>query len=402
MPGRRGKSAPSQGRHTPNLPALLRTTVIALSVFVVLMAAMLMALAWLSDVRLAPGAVPGAQLYDLIRAVVAVGTLAGGTFAAVYAYRKQRIDEAASHRADAEQLSKRYQDAAAQLGHERAAVRLAGIYAIGRLADDWPENRQMCVDLLCAYLRMPYNPGRDSDDESVVRETVFEVMRARLTDPSRPDSWSDLSFDFSGGTYDTVPLTDCHFNKEVLFHDARFVGMDRWGEGKHRGWIGFKRSVFSNGMSLFQARVDGAIVNFDGARFLGGVLHLGGASFRRFNLFFRETEFVGGRIYLGGTEFTQRRTHSTLGHIWFDRATFDGTEFVCNEVKIEGQVELRMNDAKLLSGTLDLSGIELVRRIDDDDLPRVKIAPAYLADGVLTLPAEGSERVELTAGGEEP
>ena len=26
------------------------------------------------------------------------------------------------------------------------------------LADDWPENRQTCVDVLCAYLRLPYDP----------------------------------------------------------------------------------------------------------------------------------------------------------------------------------------------------------------------------------------------------
>ena len=26
------------------------------------------------------------------------------------------------------------------------------------LADDWEENRQTCVDVLCAYLRMPYAP----------------------------------------------------------------------------------------------------------------------------------------------------------------------------------------------------------------------------------------------------
>jgi hypothetical protein len=26
------------------------------------------------------------------------------------------------------------------------------------LADDWPENRQTCIDVLCAYLRLPYEP----------------------------------------------------------------------------------------------------------------------------------------------------------------------------------------------------------------------------------------------------
>jgi hypothetical protein len=32
------------------------------------------------------------------------------------------------------------------------------------LADDWPENRQTCVDVLCGYLRMPYEP--DPGDEA--------------------------------------------------------------------------------------------------------------------------------------------------------------------------------------------------------------------------------------------
>ena len=45
-----------------------------------------------------------------------------------------------------------------------AAVRLAGVYAMAGLADDWPENRQTCVDVLCGYLRMPYEP--DPGDEA--------------------------------------------------------------------------------------------------------------------------------------------------------------------------------------------------------------------------------------------
>jgi hypothetical protein len=33
------------------------------------------------------------------------------------------------------------------------------------LADDWPENQQTCVDVLCAYLRLPHDldPGEDGD-----------------------------------------------------------------------------------------------------------------------------------------------------------------------------------------------------------------------------------------------
>src|SRR5690242_1423524 len=50
-------------------------------------------------------------------------------------------------------LNERFATAAGQLGSDKPpAVRLAGVYALAGLADDWPENRQTCVDVLCAYL----------------------------------------------------------------------------------------------------------------------------------------------------------------------------------------------------------------------------------------------------------
>ena len=62
-------------------------------------------------------------------------------------------------------LNERFATAAEQLGSDKPpAVRLAGVYAMAGLADDWPENRQTCVDVLCAYLRMPYEP--DPGDEA--------------------------------------------------------------------------------------------------------------------------------------------------------------------------------------------------------------------------------------------
>src|ERR1039457_1109126 len=70
--------------------------------------------------------------------------------------------------------NERFATAADQLGSDKpAAVRLAGVYAMGGLADDWAANRQTCVDVLCAYLRMPYepDPGRDS---SVPEQLAFQ------------------------------------------------------------------------------------------------------------------------------------------------------------------------------------------------------------------------------------
>jgi len=89
---------------------------------------------------------------DAIKTTLAILTLTGAVLAGVYAYRKQRIAESDAHRADANQFADRYITAAGQLGHDKAAVRLAGVYALARLADDWDEQRQVCIDVLCACL----------------------------------------------------------------------------------------------------------------------------------------------------------------------------------------------------------------------------------------------------------
>ncbi|MEV7297696.1 hypothetical protein AB0N79_39785 [Streptomyces microflavus] len=119
---------------------------------------------------------------------VTVLTLIGAVLAALYAYRKQLLAEGTSHRADSTQLTERYTKAAEQLGHEQAAVRPAGVYAIARLADDWPEQRQVCVDVLCAQLRMTHEtdttaPGyRHGEHE--VRLTIISSIRNHPQDPT--------------------------------------------------------------------------------------------------------------------------------------------------------------------------------------------------------------------------
>ena len=66
-------------------------------------------------------------------------------------------------------LNERFATAAGQLGSDKPPeVRLAGVYAMAGLADDWPENRQTCVDVLCGYLRMPYEPD-PGDPSSLIR-----------------------------------------------------------------------------------------------------------------------------------------------------------------------------------------------------------------------------------------
>jgi hypothetical protein len=45
-------------------------------------------------------------------------------------------------------------------GSDKAPVRLAGLYALERLAQNNEYQRQTIVNVVCAYLRMPYQPPR--------------------------------------------------------------------------------------------------------------------------------------------------------------------------------------------------------------------------------------------------
>ncbi|OPG09284.1 hypothetical protein [Microbispora sp. GKU 823] len=106
-----------------------------------------------------------AEFLDTLKIVLAVVGGIGGVVALVVAYRKQRITEEENHRAretarreDIKLYVDRFDKASGKLGDASAAVRLAAVHALAALADDWAGGRQMCIDVLCAYLRMPPDP----------------------------------------------------------------------------------------------------------------------------------------------------------------------------------------------------------------------------------------------------
>ncbi len=78
--------------------------------------------------------------------------------------------------AQADLLNKRYQEGAAMLGSEVRAVRLAGIYALRRLAEDHPREYYTAVmSLLCAWVR---HPGKEGAEAGRVREDVQAAVQA--------------------------------------------------------------------------------------------------------------------------------------------------------------------------------------------------------------------------------
>jgi hypothetical protein len=126
------------------------------------------------------------------------------------------------------------------------------------LADDWEENRQTCVDVLCAYLRMPYEP--DPGDEAPeserlafrasreVRHTVIRVITTHLKDEAAAD-WQGLNFDFTG----------------VAFGGADFSGAQFSG-----GTVHFSSAQFSGTVHFDRAQFSGGVVDFRDAKFSDG------------------------------------------------------------------------------------------------------------------------------------
>jgi uncharacterized protein YjbI with pentapeptide repeats len=231
-------------------------------------------------------------------------------------------------------LNERFTTAAGQLGSDKpSAVRLAGVYAMAGLADDWLENQQTCVDVLCAYLRMPYepDPGEEASDPErlafrasrEVRHTVIRVITAHLkADADKVSvarfrgeavrSWHGLNFDFWGVVFDggdfrgakfsggTLDFAGAEFSGgTVYFDDAEFSG----------GTVNFRNAKFSGGMVRWVGNMGpssppefcGSTVDFDGAEFSGGMVDFDGAEFSGGRVHFRDAAFSGGTVDFSST-----------------------------------------------------------------------------------------------------
>ncbi|MET9311007.1 pentapeptide repeat-containing protein [Kribbella sp. NPDC003505] len=318
-------------------------------------------LAWLVRIDARPEtATPEQQklLADLVKIALGLAAGIGAAVALIVGYRRARVDESASFRDDRRLFSSRYQDAADLIGHEQAAVRLAGIYAMARLADDWEEQRQQCIDVLCAYLRLPYEPDTSEPrpqasvkrrraqvvaagkgarhGEREVRHTVIRLINQHLqperdTPPKPPPGWHRHYFDFTGSVFDGGDFGGAEFSGSsvsfrgarfsggtVNFGDAAFIGgnIDFGGAEFFDGTVNFSGAWFagakvdfggagfSGGTVNFAARFADGTVDFVGARFAGGTVDFGYAEFSGGTVNFGYAEFAGGTVDLGEAKFS--------------------------------------------------------------------------------------------------
>lgn len=238
-----------------------------------------------------------------------------------------------------------YTKAVDQLGSEKAPVRLGGLYALERLAQDNPNQRQTIVNVICAYLRMPYAvaSGELTDfeepdsinakarQELQVRLTAQRILAAhlnRLVDfqiepdevweetvrgddplPSKTRKfWDDISIDLTGATLINLDFSGCAF-ASVECSKSIFIGGANFRTATFTDNANFRAAAFDSKdtslpAAIFRDAEFEGDVNFHGANFSGDAV-------------FYVTEFKGTAIF-ASAQFAEAH---------FDKSEFDSLAF---------------------------------------------------------------------------
>jgi uncharacterized protein YjbI with pentapeptide repeats len=303
----------------------------------------------------------------------------GGVALLVIHYRRQRTTEADAVRAEAANLraeqaserevtklfNERFTAAYTELGSEHAAVRLGAVHALAHLADDAPseEEVQMVIDVLCAYLRMPYTPApgelievaaEDRREEHrrrelefasfrEVRHTIIRIIGNRLRQDTR---WRGKDYDFTGTVFDGGDLSGVVFNGgKVLFRKAEFAD----------GEMSFEDSRFSGGRVDFShARFSGGRVIFKKSRFSGGRVSFNWSTFSGAEVDFRLSEFSGGKAEFNQVRFSDGRVHFNAsefsgGWVLIGASMFSGASVEFDSAMFSGGM-LEFGASKFSSG----------------------------------------------------
>ena len=279
----------------------------------------------------------GAARVDAIKTGLGIGAGTTGIFALLLAVRRQWHNEVDATEKNVTEL---YTKAADQLGSDRAPVRLAGLYALERLAHGNPRQRQSIVNVICAYLRMPYTPTEtppseaDEQTRARYRESQHEQTQERevrfaaqriLTDHLQPHRveafWGDIDLDLTNAYLIDFNMQHrrtrnarfggATFTGNTFFKGVTITGNALFDRATFTGSVLFDDATFTSS-AWFESATFASHAFFKGATFIGDA-QFGDATFTGFASFDSVT-FTAGASF-GDTTFT-------------DNASFDGTTFI--------------------------------------------------------------------------
>ncbi|SFT09575.1 Pentapeptide repeat-containing protein [Saccharopolyspora flava] len=281
----------------------------------------------------------GRSAVEIIRTAgtIAVGT--GGAAGLLLAARRQQKTEEYNaytrHDAEERRISDLQASAGEQLGSEKAAVRLNGLYQLERLGQNHPEQRQTVVNVICAYLRMPFpdpptttpsnRPIEPSSENSNDSTYLHEEIQVRLTaqtilsDHLKPGAgkkdgnrfWKNIELNLTGATLINFDISQSEI-ESCRFDYAHFYGATRFRQTKFRGPAGFSDTKFS-GQAWFNGAEFYKLVEFSSSEFMGM------ASFDR--AYFKGETGFGFSCFHGIAGFSEAYFQDST---WFGDAEFEG------------------------------------------------------------------------------
>lgn len=248
--------------------------------------------------------------------------------------QKELAAEDTRHDAAERRITELYNAAVEQLGSPNAPVRLGGLYALERLAQDNHGHRQTVVEVLCAYLRMPdpdepldkdlidnSNPSgkvrKQRREEHQVRRAAQHILIRHLRtfgasdDSSRQKFWPGIEIDLNGATLHNWNFANClvesaNFSKTIFrgkhtdFSAAAIEGFASFNGAKFYCSTSFSDTKFADYVAF------SSVTFFDAAVFEGTSFH-GGTTFA-FSEFmatakFHRVNMHEDTIYFSGTFF---------------------------------------------------------------------------------------------------
>lgn len=293
---------------------------------------------------------------EAIKTGLGVGAGTTGIFALLLAVRRQQHTESDATEKNVTDL---YTKAADQLGSAEAPVRLAGLYSLERLAHSNPGQRQSIVNVICAYLRMPFAlPGTESTRASLadqfqehqgrvqereVRLAAQDILVEHLQPRLHRKFWENIELNLANAHLIDFKLAHCRvrtgsfvaatftggaefahttFTDRVGFVGATFTGDARFDNATF-GPAEFAQATFSGDAGFSHATFTGD-AEFESATFAGGVRFIAAAFTRRAR--FSHANF-GGDAEFGGTTFNWGATLADatfVGEANFGNAKFAG------------------------------------------------------------------------------
>ena len=167
-----------------------------------------------------------------------VGFIVAGVVALIFALWRARVagrqaNAAQAQVATAQQslLNERYQRGAEMLGSPVLSVRLGGIFALQRLAEEHPEQYHIQVmRLFCAFVRNPPAEGGELNNNRELRPDVQAVITAigkRSVAGQRLEAEADCKLDLRGARLDYGDMENLNFaSVDLLEAHLRRAGLE--------------------------------------------------------------------------------------------------------------------------------------------------------------------------------